>query len=53
MAGRILLDTNVVIPLLDRHAAICEKVGSFDEVYLPSIVVGELFFGALRSGRVQ
>ncbi len=54
MAGsKILLDTNVVIALLNRDSAITNGLTDFDEVYLPSIVVGELFLGAMRSHRVE
>jgi len=53
MAGKILLDTNVVIALLNRDSGLTSRLQHFDEVYIPFIVVGELFLGAIRSHRVE
>ena len=52
MAGRYLLDTNVVIALFDGQASIKEAAVKAREVFLPSVVVGELYFGAFSSYRV-
>jgi tRNA(fMet)-specific endonuclease VapC len=53
MHGRFLLDTNIAIGLLEGDAAITTRLNPLTPLYLPSIAVGELFFGAYRSGRVQ
>jgi tRNA(fMet)-specific endonuclease VapC len=53
MNGRFLLDTNVVIGLMRGDDAVTSRLDPHVRLYLPSIVVGELFFGAYRSGRVQ
>lgn len=53
MNGEFLLDTNIVIALTVRDTAVLERLESDVIVFLPSIVLGELFFGAYRSGRVE
>ena len=47
--GSFLLDTNIVIGLLGGEAAIGVRVAHQAQVYLPSIVLGELYYGAHRS----
>ena len=46
MAGRYLLDTNIVIALFADEAATRQALATAEEVFVPSIVVGELYFGA-------
>lgn len=47
-----LLDTNVVIGLFANESSITEKIKSFsDNIFIPSIVLGELFYGAEQSTR--
>ena len=53
MNGSYLLDTNIVIALFARDAAVEDRLGLADSVYVPSIVLGELFYGAHKSTRVQ
>jgi tRNA(fMet)-specific endonuclease VapC len=53
MAGRILLDTNIVIALFAEDSSVRERVRQAEEVFLPSIVLGELYYGAQRSAKVQ
>ena len=53
MSGEFLLDTNRVIALTLRDDSVLEKLQDDVTVFLPSIVLGELCFGAYRSGRVQ
>ncbi len=53
MSGKYLLDTNAVIALFADEPAIKDLLREADEVFVPSIVIGELFFGALKSGRVK
>ena len=50
-SGRYLLDTNIVIAMFAGEAAIQERRQNADKVYLPSIVVGELCYGARKSSR--
>ena len=49
--GRYLLDTNIIIALLASDKAVKEHLISIKEVFLPSIAIGELYYGAYRSSR--
>ena len=51
MNGRVLLDTNIVIALFAQDEAILEGLDNAVSVFVPSIVLGELFYGAYRSRR--
>lgn len=53
MNGEFLLDTNIVIALSLRDEAVLKEMRKDITVFLPSIVLGELFFGAYRSARVE
>ena len=53
MNGRYLLDTNVVIALFANDAAVTGSIKDVVEVFIPSIVIGELYYGAQKSGRVK
>ena len=52
MSGELLLDTNVVIALLEREPAALAHFESEVEVSISVIVLGELLFGAEKSARV-
>jgi len=49
--GRVLLDTNIVIALLEGDDGVLAHLGRASEVFLSAVVLGELFFGAAKSGR--
>lgn len=51
MSGKFLLDTNIVIALFANEATIKDILGDAEEVFVPSIVIGELFYGARKSTR--
>ncbi|EDX78768.1 type II toxin-antitoxin system VapC family toxin [Coleofasciculus chthonoplastes] len=51
MSGRYLLDTNIIIALFADNVAVRNKLIQADEVFIPSIAVGELYYGAKKSGR--
>lgn len=53
MAGRYLVDTNIVIALFAGDAHVRRKIATADEVFISSIVFGELYYGARKSGRVE
>ena len=53
MTGSCLLDTNIVIAFFSGETAVVTRVEQAAEVLLSSIVVGELDYGARKSGRVQ
>ena len=50
--GRFLLDTNIVIALFAEEAAVQQRLAEANEVFVPSIVLGELYYGARKSARV-
>jgi len=52
VSGRYLLDTNAVIALVDGEVSMRDIVTQADEIFIPSPVLGELYFGAFRSERV-
>ena len=53
MNGRYALDTNIVIALMDRDASVRDRVVAADEIFVPSPVLGELYFGAYKSHRAD
>ncbi len=53
MTGRVLLDTNIVIALFVKDQAVIEKLRLADEVFMSSIALGELYFGARNSARTE
>ena len=53
MSGRYLLDTNIVIAIFAEEANVQAQLAGAGEVFIPSIVLGELYFGARKSGRVE
>lgn len=53
MGGRYLLDTNAIIALLAKDPATHEHIVSAAEVFIPSIALGEMYFGAHKSHRVE
>jgi tRNA(fMet)-specific endonuclease VapC len=48
-----LLDANAMVALMNKDAAIELTITSADRVYLPSVALGEVFYGAEKSGKVQ
>jgi tRNA(fMet)-specific endonuclease VapC len=53
MSGRCVLDTNIIIALFADDPAIENNLAKATEVFVPSIAIGELCFGARKSGRVK
>lgn len=47
--NRFLLDTNVIIALFGEDSNIHKRIANAAEVFVPSIVIGELYFGAYKS----
>jgi tRNA(fMet)-specific endonuclease VapC len=50
MPGKILLDTNIVIALFAGEDLVRNRLAQTEEVFLPSTVLGELYYGARKSG---
>ena len=51
MTGRYLLDTNIAIAILEKEIDLERHRGGGIEVFLSTVVLGELFFGAEKSRR--
>jgi tRNA(fMet)-specific endonuclease VapC len=52
MSGRFLLDTNAVISIFANDAALQARLSGAAEVFISSVVLGELYYGAYKSSRV-
>jgi tRNA(fMet)-specific endonuclease VapC len=52
MSGRFHLDTNAVISVFGNDAALHTRLSSAAEVFISSVVLGELYYGAQKSSRV-
>jgi tRNA(fMet)-specific endonuclease VapC len=53
MNGKCLLDTNIVIALYADDATVKDNLAKAEQIFVPSIVIGELCFGAQKSKRVK
>lgn len=53
MNGRYLLDTNVIIALFAEDPKIHELLSNAAEVFVPCISIGELYFGARKSLKLE
>jgi tRNA(fMet)-specific endonuclease VapC len=54
MSGKnFLLDTNIVIGLFANEPSIIEKIKTPSSIFIPSIVLGELFYGAEQSSKKE
>ncbi|MEZ4824932.1 MAG: type II toxin-antitoxin system VapC family toxin [Bacteroidia bacterium] len=53
MSGRFLLDSNIVIAILSGDQIVISKANQASEIFLPSVVIGELYYGAFNSGKKQ
>lgn len=51
--GKYLLDTSILIALLADNQAVKDKLIQAEEVLIPSIAIGELYYGAYKSQQVQ
>ncbi len=53
MTGRFLLDTNIVIALFAQDTSVEQHIASAEAVFVPSTVIGELYYGAHKSSQVK
>ncbi|MEH2061205.1 MAG: type II toxin-antitoxin system VapC family toxin [Nostoc sp.] len=51
MNGKYLLDTNIIIALFADEPAVKNHLSQTEQVFIPSIAVGELYYGARKSRR--
>jgi len=53
MSGNYLLDTNIIIDLFNGDAAVTKKIITAGEVFVPNIVIGELYYGSYGSKKTK
>ena len=53
MNGNYLLDTNIVIALFAEDSSVKEHLLNIEQVFVPSIVLGELYYGAYKSSHIE
>ena len=53
MNGRFLLDTNIVIAIFSDDKLVMQALEPVEEVFVPVIVLGELYYGAKKSYNVE
>lgn len=53
MSGKYLLDTSIIVELFADDRAIHKHLEKAESVFISSIAVGELYYGARKSVRVQ
>lgn len=53
MSGRYLLDSNIVIALFASEKVVLDATYEAEEIFVPSIVIGELYYGAQKSSKHQ
>jgi len=51
MSGKYLLDSNIVIDIFRGREETIEQVKLLDSIYIPAIVLGELYYGANKSNQ--
>jgi tRNA(fMet)-specific endonuclease VapC len=49
MSGKCLLDTNIVIGIFSGDEAVMTELAKAREIFIPSTVLGELYYGAQKS----
>lgn len=53
MNGRYLLDTNIIIALFAKDTSIHKRMADVEEIFVPCMAIGELYFGAYSSSKAQ
>ncbi len=53
MRGRVLLDTNIIIAIFAEEVPVLERMATAEEVFVPAVALGELYYGARKSGRAE
>jgi tRNA(fMet)-specific endonuclease VapC len=51
--GKYLLDTNIIISLFAKDSQIHDRIARAEEVFVPCIAIGKLYFGAYKSLKVD
>ena len=50
-SGKFPLDTNIIIALFEGDDLVLSNLDHASEVFVPAVALGELFFGAAKSGQ--
>ncbi len=53
MTGKYLPDTNIIIALFSGEHSIAHRIRDTVEIFLPSVALGELYYGAYQSSKKQ
>ncbi len=53
MSGRCLLDTNIIIAIFAKNLQVHSRIATAEEVFIPCIAIGELYFGAYKSVKIE
>lgn len=53
MNGKYLLDTNIIIALFAEEQSVLSRIAQTDAICISNIVLGELYYGARKSTRVD
>ena len=53
MNGKYLLDTNIIIALFAQEESVQKRLSESEDVFVSSIVLGELYYGAEKSTHVK
>ena len=53
IGGNFLLDTNIVSAWLQGDATIADNIDNATNIFIPIIVIGELYYGAAFSTQVE
>jgi tRNA(fMet)-specific endonuclease VapC len=53
MSGNYLLDTSILIELFAQDANVLARLEKAENTYIPSIALGELYYGARKSSRTE
>lgn len=53
MGGRYLLDTNIIIDFFNGDDIVTKKIITAEEVFIPNIALGELYFGSYCSKKIK
>jgi tRNA(fMet)-specific endonuclease VapC len=52
VSGRLVLDTNALIDFIGGNPSLQALVSCSEDIFIPSPALGELYFGAYRSGNI-
>lgn len=51
MSGEYIFDSNIVIDIFRGNQQTIQKIAGISRVYVPAIVLGELYYGAYKSNQ--